>query len=112
MGWNSQKSCGNDGVLPYTVEQLGFPLQEEELREEACCWFSKDALTVPCFKSPSLYIHAIQRVSVWGVGEWGRRGAEPVFHRTGPNGTEKPHQVLENKVKDRPPPLTPHLTHL
>ena len=73
--------------------QPGFRLQEEELQEEACCWFSKDALTVPCFKSPSLYIHAIQRVSVWGVGEWGRRGAEPVFHaevrRPPPHGAKR-----------------------
>merc|ERR1712110_764224 len=28
-------------------EQPGYRLQEEELREETCSWFFKDALTVP-----------------------------------------------------------------
>ena len=106
----SQKSCGNDGVLPYIGGQPGFRLQEEELREEACCWFSKDALTVSCFKSPSVYIHAIQRVSLWGVGEWGRRGAEPVFHaevrRPPPHGAKRDRKTPSGLGKQGEGPST------
>ena len=54
-----------DGVSP--EEQPGFQLQEGELRKEASSWFSKDALTVPGFKSQWPYIPvAIPRLSFRG----------------------------------------------
>ena len=64
-------------LIPYTEGQPGFRLQEEELREEACCWFLVFQgcldLTVPSSSPPAFKYMPYREFLFggWGSGAGG-----------------------------------------